>query len=71
MKKPSKVRGLIHAVFKIILILRTWSCSGLVEKGKESAWSLAEQAVLEMFLGLYFLLKRVNACRIKFMKKND
>lgn len=51
-------------VFLIILILHTRRCSGLVEKEKKvpGVW-------LEMFLGLYFLLKRVNACRIKFMKK--
>lgn len=30
---------------------------------------MAEQAILEMFLELYFLLKRVSACRIKFIKK--
>ena len=42
-----------------------WTC----RKRKETAWSLAEQAVLEMFLGLYFLLKRVNERRIKVMKK--
>lgn len=51
--------------FNLAYLELQWTC----RKRKESAWSLAEQAVLETFLGLYFLLKRVNARRIRFMKK--
>lgn len=49
--------------FNLVYLEGQWTC----RKRKESVWSLAEQ---KMFLGLYFLFKRVNACRIKFMKKS-
>lgn len=51
--------------FSLAYLTLQWTYRKIIE----SAWSFLEQAVLEMFLCLYFLLKRVNALRIKFMKK--